>query len=474
VTGGGDGKRRLWLGAGLLVLAGSALLRVPGLSTELWLDELWSLETSLGARSWWQLLFQTKIDNNHHLTSLYLYFIGAQSNPIIYRLLAFVSGIATVATAWIVGARDSRLTATITALLFGSSYLMVFYATEARGYATVVWLTLAAWYFAMRYAEAPQRKWAAGFAVCSVLGVMAHQTFIMFFAAAYLWLDARFQRTLPSLRAATRTTRRLFLAPGVVIGLFYVTALLGQQIGGGPPYRLITVVAQTLSAIGGGPQAGAALWVAAAIVGAVFVVSIWSARRADDDRWLLYAAGGFVIPAIVTVARQPETLSPRYFIVPAAILLLGAARWLSRRAELGGAAMVSACALVAAHVAGGVLHTIGDGASRGHYGEALQHMAASSTGDVVTVASADRYGGHDFRTGMVIRYYGRTLPAPRRVQYVVEQEYPSEGTDWMIVESLGEPAEATIVDRKGRTFSLAGVYPAGDLSGTTWYLYRRA
>jgi hypothetical protein len=462
------------LGAGLLVLLASTLLRVPGLTTDLWLDELWSLENSFGARSWWQLLFRTKIDNNHHLNSLYLHLVGPQSNPIVYRLLAFVSGIGAVATAWIVGARDSRLTAAVTALLFGTSFMMVFYATEARGYATVVWLTLAAWYCVLRYAETPRRIWATGFAVCSILGVMAHQTFVMFLGAAYLWLDTHLPRTQKSLREATLLTRRLFLPPAVVIGLFYAVAVLGQQIGGGPSYRLGTVVAQTLSTVTGGPQTGSGMWVAAAVVGAVFVGSIWSTRRAGDDRWLLYTAGGFVIPAIIAVARQSAPLSPRYFIVPAALLLLCSAGWLSRWLAQGGAAMAVAALLVAAHVTGGVVATIGDGSSRGRYSDALRHMAASSTGSVATVASSDKYGGHDFRTGMLIRYYGRTASASPRVQYITEEEYPAAGTDWMIVETLGEPPQPSIVDRNGHTFTLSEVYPSGGLSGLTWYLYRRA
>ena len=412
---------RLWLATGLLILVSSALLRLPGLVTDLWLDELWTLENASGARSWWQLLFQTRIDNNHHLNSLYLYFIGPQSNPIVYRLLAFVSGIATVAAAWIVGARDSRLTAAVTALIFGTSYLMVFYATEARGYAPVVWLTLVARYFVRRYAEAPHWTWAIGFAVSSIVGVMAHQTFVMFLAAAYLWLDAHLQRTQKSLREATRLTRWLFLPPAVAIGLFYAVAVLGQQIGGGPRYRLGRSAAQTLSAVSGGPHAGSGMWLAAAVVGAVFVVSIWSTRRAGDDRWLLYTAGGFVIPAIIAVARQSTPLSPRYFIVPVALLLLCSAGWLSRMLERRGAAMTAAVLLIAAHVIAGVIATIGDRSSRGHYSNALQHIAASSTDRVVTVASSDRNGGHDFRTGMLIRYYQQMLRAPR-VQYVTADD----------------------------------------------------
>ncbi|MGH9255285.1 MAG: hypothetical protein ACRD3C_12040 [Vicinamibacterales bacterium] len=463
----------LWWATTVLIFAGAVLLRLPGLSTDLWLDEVWSLQGALEAQNWQHLLLQRKIDNNHHLNSLYLYFVGPQSNAVVYRLLAFVSGVGTLTTAWLIGARDSRLTATVTVLLFGSSYLMVFYASEARGYATVVWLTLAAWYCVTRYAEAPRARWAAGFAACSVLGVMAHQTFVMFFAGAYVWFDAHLQWTQQTLRAVTRATRRLFLAPTILIAVYYLIAVFGQEVGGGPPFRPVTVVAQTLSAIGGGPQVGVGLWTAGTLVAAVFILSMRSAHRLGDDRWLLYLVAGFVIPAILTVARQPPTLSPRYFIVPTSVLLLGASVWLSRKLTQGGAAMVGAAALVAAHMTGGVLHTMSDAASRGHYREALRRMVASSTNEEITVASADRYGGHDFRAGTLIGYYSRALAAEGRIRYVTAEEYPLAGADWMIVETLGEPPRPSVMDRVGHTFALTDVYPAGDLSGTTWYVYRR-
>jgi dolichyl-phosphate-mannose-protein mannosyltransferase len=463
-----------WWGLAVLALAGGALLRLPGLSTDLWLDELWSLQTALNADSWRDVLFRFRIDNNHHLNSLYLYVVGEQSSPVVYRLLAFVSSLAAVVTAWLIGARESRAAAGLAALLFATSFTMVFYASEARGYATVSWLTLAAWYCLERYAETPKIKWGGAFAVSCALGIMAHQTFVLFLFGAYVWYDAHLQKTRRSLRSATGSMFRLFALPAIFVGIFYVSALIGQEIGGGPPYRLATVVAQTLSAVSGGPLQGVGLWIIAAAVATVFAGAVWSARRSGDDRWVLYLATGIVIPAIIVIVRQPSTLSPRYFVVPVTVLLLASARWLARSGAHGRLAAFGVTAVVAAHVAGGVAHVTSTRASRGHYSDVVRQIVGSPGSGAVTVASIDAYGGHDFRTHLLIDYHRRHVAGGQRIQYVTSAAYPSEGVDWAILESLGEKAPLTMSDGKGHDFSLCGTYPSGDLSGITWFLYRDA
>jgi hypothetical protein len=478
VTAVGDARhmraRLGWWAVAALALAGSTLLRLPGLSTDLWLDELWSLQTALSVESWPDLLLRFRIDNNHHLNSLYLHFVGEQANPVVYRLLAFVSSLGTVATAWLIGARQSRSAGGLAAFLFATSFIMVFYASEARGYATVSWLTLAAWYSMERYAESPRVRWAVAFAACSALGVMAHQTFVLFFLGAYVWYDAHLQRTNRSLRSATTSTFRLFVAPTAFIAVFYVAALLGQEIGGGPPYRLIAVVAQTLAAVSGGPLSGAGLWMAAIAVAAVFAGAIASARRSGDDRWILYLATGLIIPAIIIIVRQPSTLSPRYFVVPVTVLLVAAASWFARSMVQSRLAAIGVAALLTAHVAGSMVHITRASTWRGHYREALQQILASSDGDIITVSSADSYGGHDFRTQLLIDYYRRRVAGGQRIQYVTSRDYPSAGTNWAIRESLGDEPSPAMSDGRGHDFSLCGVYPSGDLSGVTWFLYRAA
>jgi hypothetical protein len=80
-----------------------------------------------------------------------------------------------------------------------------------------------------------------------------------------VWCDAHLQRD-PSLREATRLSRRLFIVPTALIALFAVVALRGQEIAGGPPFTFTTVIAQAFAATSGGPQDGGGLWIVAGIV----------------------------------------------------------------------------------------------------------------------------------------------------------------------------------------------------------------
>jgi hypothetical protein len=463
-------ERTRWLAVALVV--GGALLRLPGLWTDMWFDEVLSVQNATAAAAWWDLLLRFKTDNNHHLTSVYLHALGPSASAVAYRSLSLAAGIATVPLAWLIGERQSRLAATITATLFATSAALVFYASEARGYAPVVCLTLAAWYSLQRYMDRPDTKWAVSFAACSVLGVMAHQTFLVFYIGAFVWCDAHLQRT-HRLREATRLSRRLFIVPTALIALFAVVALRGQEIAGGPPFTFTTVIAQAFAATSGGPQDGGGLWIVAGIVASACVAGVWSAYRAGDDRWLLFIVAGAIAPAIIVIARQPPTLAPRYFLVPAAVLLLAVSSWLARMMGARPIARSAAVALVIAHVIGGIVFTFSPAASRGHSQLAIQRMLDASSGPV-TVTSSDRYGGSDYRTRTVVDYYGHRLAAASRVQYVSPGEYRAGSSEWVIVESLGQLAEAEISDPFGQRFDLAGGFPAGALSGTAWYLYRRA
>ena len=307
---------RLPLVAGLVLVLGAAL-RLPGLWTDLQLDEVWSLQNAFSAHSWFDLL-RLKIDNNHHLTSMYMHALGPDTAAVVYRLLAYISGVAVIVLAWLVGSRDSPMTALVTAVLFATSAAFVFYSSEARGYTTAVCLMLVAWYCLRRYAESPRPRWLLGFAMSSIAGVMSHQTFVLFYLGAFIWCDAHTQRH-HRLRDATRLTMRMFALPTVGIGVFAVIAFAGQQIGGGFPFEVPVILAQTLTLVAGGPQYTAQ-------------GCGWSPRSSAESRsrpsgrhtaWatigaLLYLTAGVIAPAIIVFLRRPPTLAPRYFLVPAA------------------------------------------------------------------------------------------------------------------------------------------------------------
>ena len=170
------------------IVLGAAAVRVPGLFSDFWLDEIWSLDNALAAASWTDI-FRIRFDNNHHLNSLYLWLIGDGAPLPVYRLPAFAAGIASVVAAWALAAREGRFPAIVTCVTFSLSYLLVYYSSEARGYALVVLFSLAGWLVVQRHAERPSKGHTLVLAACAVLGVMAHRTFVLFLVGAYVWFD---------------------------------------------------------------------------------------------------------------------------------------------------------------------------------------------------------------------------------------------------------------------------------------------
>jgi uncharacterized membrane protein len=229
-----------------------------------------------------------------------------------------------------VGARDDRRTARVTAIAFAASYLLSYYSSEARGYCPVACMVVFAWYCLQRYLDACNWRFAMGFWICSALGVMSHPAYIQFFIGAFVWCDAHSQRTQLSLHTATRTTALAFIPATVLIGVFYIVSLRAVTVGGGPPYVLTRVLAQTLSAIGGGPLGGGYMWAVALAVAAVFASSILDAHRRNDDRWLLYLNVGIVIPAIFVGFYRPPVLMPRYFLIPIVVALMSMSVFVAR------------------------------------------------------------------------------------------------------------------------------------------------
>jgi hypothetical protein len=469
-----DAQRKVVL-AGAGIAAAAALIRAPGLFSDLWLDEIWSLDSARAASSWTDIFLRIHLDNNHHLNTLYLWAIGDSAPPVLYRMLAFVSGVVSVLVAWRLAAREGRLAAGVTAVTFSLSHLLVYYSSEARGYAPAVLFSLLAWGVLQRHAEQPSWRYVLAFTGCALLGVMAHRTVGFFLVGAYVWYDAEMQQR-HRVREATRLTWRTFSLPVVSVAAFAAVSLRNTMVGGGLAYRLDDIAAQALSNLVGGPTGGPLMWIAAGLVAVLFAAALWQRWQAGDRRWILYATTVVLLPLILGLAGRPETLSARYFIVPAAFALLAVSIFLGRGLADGGRRRLLARVSLAVVVGLGAASMAERRTSnRGQYRRAFAEMLTAAGDQSVTVASAERFGGHAFRTRTVLNYYRRTSPMTSRLLYVEPAEYPPSGTDWIIVESPeARPGEPSHRDRYARLFDLHRDYLAPELSGVNWHLYRQA
>jgi len=400
---------------------------------DLWLDEIWSLENALELPRWWDVFVSLKTDNNHHLTSLWLRALGPLAPAELYRLPSLLAGVASVVMATWVARRDGETSAIVTALLFAASYPLVYYASEARGYAPVVFFTLAAWYCLREYAERLSRVHLFAFWICCALGLLSHVTFVEFFLAGIVWCAMHLQR---SRRRALRTTVIAFTVPALFLVAFYWFGLRGTSAAGGPESPPAIVVTQTLSLLLGGPAGGAGMWIVGLLAGAMFLGSIVMMWRRGDDRWLVYVLAGLALPPLLLLVARAGPLYPRQLLVPGVFVLLAigdlAARWMLRAAPsriAGAVVMIVVCT-------GSIVHVVELGElGRGRFEGAVRRIAPQP-GDAPSVASMGVFGQRDERTEMMIRYYARRLPWPTAITYVPDGKYPVSGVEWMISEHI--------------------------------------
>ena len=119
-------------------------LRVVGLWSDFWLDEVWTWRLAARVGSVLDVFTGIHHSNNHHLNTLIFYWIGDTPEWWLYRLPALVCGSASVALAAAVAWRRGRLEAVLAAWLTAGCFALVHFSSEARGSGPTVTFALAA------------------------------------------------------------------------------------------------------------------------------------------------------------------------------------------------------------------------------------------------------------------------------------------------------------------------------------------
>ena len=263
----------------VLVLVAVAL-RLPGLFTDFWLDEIWTLKIILGMDSGWDVFTEVRHSNNHHLNTLIFYALGDLEHWSLYRIHALLAGVASVALAFRIGAQRGRTEAVVASLLCATSYLLIHFSSEARGYALVIFFGLASFSLLEGFPGRGQPDWrrAALFWICACLGFLSHLMYLHVFAATGVWMALRLWRAgglLPGLA-------RLFGVPALFLLFFYWFDVRFTKIGEGPELEAMEVFLRAGSYAIGGPPSGPLAAAAALATLVLFGGAVaWWAR---DDR----------------------------------------------------------------------------------------------------------------------------------------------------------------------------------------------
>ena len=463
-----SGFMRLAIALSLVLAFGLMFLAASG---DLWLDEIWSVEMARTLRSALGV-FTLRHDNNHPLNTLYLYLLGEPGSQLQNRLASMVGGLGAIAlvgaSAWRRwGARESLLAV----LLCATSFPIILYSSEARGYGLLMLFVLVAyvaWGAAMQRAE--WHKVLAFWMAC-VLGLLAQFTFVIaLFAFGAGQLVADEQSRTPKERLA-----RLAWLQGVplLFAAWWYWFFVGRQmVGGGDETGAWSIVGETASLLLGLPDTPLLRFVALLGVFAIVVAGVRQLHKAGDPQWLFFACIILVAPALLLLASQGRIVQVRYFLACFPFFLLLFARFLVLAwGHSGRGARALPALLLAICLLGNLQRDaflLKDG--RGGYSKAIAYMLRQSPQGPVLVGS-----DHDFRNGMVLGFHAARTPGGGRVHYVDEGQAPRVKPEWFLMHSQDlhyAPSPQISVDGVG-IYQLVQRYGYAGLSGWNWYLYRR-
>lgn len=459
---------------GLIVLI-AAIARVRGAMNELWLDEVWSVELARNARSLLDVFTSLHNENNHYLNTIWLRGVGEVENALWYRLPAIMAGIGSTILAALIGARRGRANSILAALLFGFSYPLVLYGSEARGYASGIFFALAVYYVQPLAAE--RRRFATpAFAAINVLGLLSHLGFVSVMLASLAWSFRLCWRAKRQLRPAVLEIARLHLLPWLLFGLLLWVDIRNLRDGEG------TVVASFIDSFGSafawtvGTTLDKTMQLMSCVIAVVFLVAgLRQLEGSESDKIVFFVGAIIVFPLILLVVRRSEIVYVRYFIFGMAFVLLLVSDVLAAWFRRGGAGRMAALSTLVlflwanfAEIA--QLFAYG----RGTYGEPLRLIAKSAPPEVKRV----RLGSdEDFRTWKAVAFHGRIPSEIRPIDYQLDSAWPKEGCDFVIMtkESSVPRAEPpdVIRDKFGNGYRFVKEYRTAPLSGMQWLVYAK-
>jgi len=459
-----EARRRhpLYWGTLAAIVVAAALVRMLAARGELWLDEIWSFRMAGLHSSPLAVFTGIHHDNNHHLNTLYLYFLPESARWMTYRLHTIVAGIGTVLGAALIAHRAGERAALSAALLTAGSFLLILYTSEARGYALAVFFAFLCVPLAERYLATSRTGWAAAFAFAASLGLLSHLTFLHAYLGLIVWTAWR-ARTGRGRHSTLRRMASLHLAPVVALATLYWMDLRHVIVGGGPVVPASEIIARTLSLAVGGPEEGPLRGAVAAAALVAGLASIVIVCRSGSDLWVLFAVTSIASPILTLALLDAHLLYERYFLVSIAFLLVAFSWTLAATARRW---KLVAVLLLAAFLLGNGFHTwrlVQYG--RGSYIPALAYMSKRAVQRPVTVG-----GDHDFRQGRLLEFYRRYVPDGADIEYHEPFEWALAGPEWYLVHSQAATfqPQGVLTVEGGRRYTLATTYPFGGLSG--WHL----
>ncbi len=391
------------------ILALAAVLRLWGLGSGLWLDEVLTL-TQYARLPLGELLTTLDSENQHFAFTVpaHLSLVAFGETAWALRLPAALYGVASLWALWWLGNRWlGRREALLATALMAVSYHHIWFSQNARGYTAALFFSLVATGFFLRArdADGPERTplWLA-YAAAAALGAWSHLTAVFVaFGHAVVYAPrlvrgprSAAERWLPLVDGFGLAALLTFALYAWGLPQFLGSALAEPSVVGTWKDPLWTL-RETLAGLGRGGPAAAGMLAGVAVLAVLGVGAVRSLRDAPELPVLV------VVPALLVAASAlalGHHLWPRsFFVVTGFVVLLAmrggiaTAEWAAQRVglpEAGAQRLATAAACLAIAVSAASVprawHPKQDFAGAERYVEAQR-----GSGDSVVVVGLAQY-----------------------------------------------------------------------------------
>jgi len=470
----------------LLILA--AALRLPGLWTDFWLDEIWSwtlvwnwkLQPQISGI--WGIFTQIHQDNNNYLNTLFLYLCGPLAPLAVYRIPAFLAGLATVwlggllAVRWTLGRGTTEVAGLLAGMgLLATSQVEVVYSSEARGYAIAGWAALAAQWSMGSLLRTGKWTTACGYALIASAGFLGHLSFLPVFVSQAVWGLAALTWSRHTAGSRKLLVGKLFVAfsiPTLLVGWLWLVDLSLTKVGGGPELNTWLVACDTFSMPFGASLPEDYSPPCAVLMMALLATGLWTLRGIATLEIVGLTSLAIIAPVVMFGLAPDGLVYPRHFLVSLGVLMpvagLGLLRWLTADRPLFRLAGVLAIGI----------WCLGNGseltrfwiAGRGQYQAALAHIEATTHGQLTAVSS-----DFDFRNATVMTFYQVRAPEQyRSLRYIPQAVWSQYLPDWILAHNQArDPQFDKEIQILDATYVLDGIFPYAGPVGWHWATYRR-
>jgi hypothetical protein len=460
-------KRGFRIGAGLILIL-ALILRVLGAKGDLAQDEITSLDLVAKITRFDQVFWQINNDNNHPLNSAWLYLVGPHASFLAMRAFSIALGVATVWAAGVWGARRSRLAGLMTMGLFATSYLMVNYTSEARGYAGMMLCIVLAVLVLENILSGKRQGFRLG--LCVLSGTLFHYDMLLVTGSLALCCFWFVWRQSSDFGKALETTLQSFTWAGVFSCVCLLPIMLFPfSIGYIHAFSFVPFLGAYDLALQTAVNMPAPSGIYIDVMFAILVSLIWFSRHKTDFRALLYLMALVGFPILICLFRIANTNFPRHMI------FCGMA-YMFMMAEVGahfwqrgaGARMAVGIVILVILAWNAQLLTKFYADHRGHYSQAVADMMAQGP---VTY-------GMDKPLSKMVDFYSRTMTAPAPV-FVPVERWCSAGPPQFLfliwVQPNAMPQSHVTWGPPGcqAGYDRMQLYPAWGLTGSNWVLFKR-